>query len=311
MEATSAIIDPKTHTFSVPVKVINDEESLAKFKQSTTYFEYIGFACALQASVQGSKISECEKPSNLARLHSFLDWADKLMEDVPPIQQPMRFGNKAFRTWMDKIKEAYEPMMKELLPDESYHVAIPELGEYFLDAFGSYERIDYGTGHEMNFVAFLYCLFRLGLYTKEEFKGLVNCVFERYLLLMRKIQTTYFLEPAGSHGVWGLDDYQFLSFLFGAGALVKHEMFTPDSIHDDSVIAKYHADYMYFGCIKFIKEVKKGVPFGESSPLLNDISGVPTWEKVSQGLVKMYKAEVMDKWPVIKHFRFGSIIQFK
>jgi hypothetical protein len=38
---------------------------------------------------------------------------------------------------------------------------------------------------------------------------------------------------------------------------------------------------MYFGCISFIKEVKKGVPFGESSPMLNDISGVPSWDKVA------------------------------
>ena len=70
-------------------------------------------------------------------------------------------------------------------------------------------------------------------------------------------------------------------------------------------------DYMYFGCIKFIKTVKKGVYFGESSPMLNDISGCPNWEKVAGGLLKMFMAEVIGKHPVIKHLKFGSILCFK
>ena len=65
---------------------------------------------------------------------------------------------------------------------------------------------------------------------------------------------------------------------------------------------------MYFGCIAFIKEVKAGVPFGESSPMLNDISGVPSWDKVAHGMLKMFNAEVVGKLPVIKHLRFGSIL---
>ena len=129
---------------------------------------------------------------------------------------------------------------------------------------------------------------------------------------MRKIQLTYLLEPAGSHGVWGLDDYHFLPFLLGGSELINHtEVCTPDDIHKEYLIDKYKDEFMYLNCIAFIKTVKKGIPFAETSPMLNDISAAASWKKVAVGMVKMYQAEVLHKFPVVQHLKFGSIFKFE
>ncbi|KAK8749502.1 hypothetical protein OTU49_015399 [Cherax quadricarinatus] len=56
-----------------------------------------------------------------------------------------------------------------------------------------------------------------------------------------------------------------------------------------------------------LKEVKTG-PFAEHSNQLWNISGVQSWSKINQGLIKMYKAEVLHKFPVVQHMLFGSIL---
>jgi Phosphotyrosyl phosphate activator (PTPA) protein len=40
-------------------------------------------------------------------------------------------------------------------------------------------------------------------------------------------------------------------------------------------------DWMYLGAVAFTRSLKKGAPFAECCPMLNDISGQPSWNKVS------------------------------
>lgn len=80
--------------------------------------------------------------------------------------------------------------------------------------------------------------------------------FARYIQVMRTLQSTYWLEPAGSHGVWGLDDYHFLPFLWGSAQLRGHKYIRPRAIHDSEIVEEYSKHYMYFACIAFINSIK-------------------------------------------------------
>lgn len=45
--------------------------------------------------------------------------------------------------------------------------------------------------------------------------------------------------------------------------------------------------------------------------LHNIASTVPTWSKVASGLLKMYRAEVLHKVPVVQHFYFGDVLAWR
>mmetsp|Transcript_13474 Transcript_13474/g.11300 ORF Transcript_13474/g.11300 Transcript_13474/m.11300 type:complete len:184 (-) Transcript_13474:22-573(-) len=143
-------------------------------------------------------------------------------------------------------------------------------------------------------------------------------IFPRYIALMRHIQKQYMLEPAGSHGVWGLDDYHHIPFLLGACQLVgsnevdyEGKPLTPERVVRNRSVAESIRSWSMFGeAVSFVYETKTGAPLAETSPMLWEISRIDSWERVAKGLLRMYHGEVLGKKPVIQHFYFGSVLKF-
>merc|ERR1712055_586673 len=158
----------------------------------------------------------------------------------------------------------------------------------------------------MAFIMLLCALFKVGVLSHSDQTCVGLTVFSRYMDLVRDLQQVYRMEPAGSMGVWNLDDYQFVAFIWGAAQLGDKARIKPKSIPDPEIAEMLFKENQFFACLAYIHKVKSG-PFHEHSNQLWNISAVPNWSKVFTGLIKMYRAEVLCKFPVMQHTLFGSI----
>ncbi|KAL9025974.1 MAG: hypothetical protein Q9196_005293, partial [Gyalolechia fulgens] len=292
------LVENKPQTFIDPVKRINEGHDVARFLVSQAYRDIMLFVLQLNRAMfprrsshtagqeQRTQVWELDSPSNtfsksIRRLQGLLAELDAIIDEVPPDPGPRRFGNVAFRKWYGLVESRSPALLQRYLPEK-------------VSSFKATSSVS------------------------------VDAELRSYLRLVRRVIKTYTLEPAGSHGVWGLDDHSFLPYLFGSaqyGPAISELDETPveGSLADAPdpadvtkpvAVERERNKNMYFSAIGFIYDVKRG-PFWEHSPMLYDISGVRAgWAKINKGMIKMYMAEVLSKFPVVQHFYFGSLFSW-
>ncbi|KAE8388934.1 rotamase PTPA-1 [Aspergillus alliaceus] len=337
------------HNFLLPSKRINETDDVSEFLCSRAYVDIMTFLLQLNRSIFPAKLADgstqtwplnseaVEFSAPVRRLQHLLTKLEVELENTPLQDGEWRFANGGYRDWYDKVATNASTFLEECLSPEILHAqssdpdgptAEAELKEYFLGSWGSRERMDYGTGHELNFLTFIAGVWKLNGFPKNEYgveeRAIVLGVIEPYLELIRAVIKKFKLEPAGSHGVWGLDDHSFVPYIFGSAQLGPAisdsdpvpetgsfpDAGDPDGVTKANVVEKERQVNMYFSAIGFIYDVKKG-PFWEHSQMLYNISGVRAgWAKINKGMIKMYNAEVLSKFPVVQHFRFGSLFSW-
>lgn len=215
------ILDPSTpHSFATPSKCIEDGPDVARFLTSKAYRDIGIFVMQLnralcpRKSPSGSGPSKTyplvggdrRDPESVRKLQTLLERTNAIVDEAPPDPGPRRFGNVSFRKWYALLEERTEALLRDFLDEAviSFPVAeakdrddmamspLDELKAYFLGGFGSAQRLDYGTGHELSFLAFMGCLWKLGGF-KDGTEGgdiersLVLGVFEPYVEDLRFI----------------------------------------------------------------------------------------------------------------------------
>lgn len=172
-----------TPAFTKPTKRIHEGPDVARFLTSLAYRDIGTFILQLNLALcpRNQASSPLPRtfplttnppavplPASILTLQSLLAKIDSFIGEAPPDPGPRRFGNVSYRKWYALLEERLNEILNDGPLGETVQLgggtAKEEVSSYLLGGFGSVQRLDYGTGHELSFVAFLGCLWKLGYF---------------------------------------------------------------------------------------------------------------------------------------------------
>ena len=181
-------LDPSAeHSFSEPCKKIHESQDVSTFLTSKAYVDLMTFLLQLSRSLFPAKLPDgsvrawplrsdaVEFSAPIRGLQDMLSKLEEIIEEAPPDTGPRRFGNVSFRKWYQIVESRASQLLDECLAPEVLRMKSSdansttvksELLAYFMGSWGSAQRLDYGTGHELSFLAFLAGIWKLNGFPK-------------------------------------------------------------------------------------------------------------------------------------------------
>ncbi|KAI5481820.1 phosphotyrosyl phosphatase activator [Pseudohyphozyma bogoriensis] len=283
------LVTPTADIAMEPCRKIFTEQDVTSWTLSEAYARVYLMLTRLKAAAE-VPVSDIVESDSVKSLVKFLEHLSSWVETVPPLSGAQLYGNPAFREWFLVMDENKKDFHASVLPASVLPFAEPELDEALRSSFGSPERLDYGTGHELSFLCYLTILRLVEVLTEADEPAIAKCVFPAYLAVVRKLKREYSLELAGTKGIWGVDENEHLKYLTDAS---QKRTVTPTGI-----------THRFIPALLRLETTTPATPDTESptsaSANAND-----------QGLLKMYREEVLKRLPVIRHLRFGEILPWK
>ncbi|XP_058106978.1 uncharacterized protein LOC131250717 [Magnolia sinica] len=184
--------------------------------------------------------------------------------------------------------------------------ALVEVFPYFASSFGSVRCRAFGVYHETNFVAWLYCLAKIGVIIQQDYQFIVSKVFIRYRETIAKLRTIFRPFPAVSIEIFKPIHDEFLPYLFGSSELIGEDPNGPAIIRSRDAVMGRHKRYLSF---QLVMEKTSWEKF-ELLEIHLTMSRMESWSSVKQILLELYQ-EQFQGITALKNFRFGSLIEWQ
>lgn len=239
--------------------------------KSMAYHDITHFLKTINEAVKGKKLRQILVPSRNAEniLHVF-NALHKMTDETPATS-----GNQASFNWFERMNKESMKLLKKALSSK-FDPDLTEINAYFIESFGDPLRNEYRSIHELSFIMFLCVLYKIVALTERDNLYVGLKIFNAYLEVIRKLKSTYRMEPTGS----GED--QCIPLIWGSAQL-SEEPFESNRSFESNIIERYKNDYIV---IHHIQQMNN-----EQSNQFLSILDDP-WEIVNLFLIKKYERKV-------------------